>query len=87
MAIYGSWARGDVTQDSDLDVAVISRPGDHDQLLAQLEHWSHYAQRVTGLTPSLVIAETPRRAKGPLWSSIRRNGIVLLSEENPTPAA
>lgn len=60
MALFGAWARGEATDDSDLDVAVIASQGhDDDALLEALEVWSRFAERVTGRHPSLLIAERP----------------------------
>jgi predicted nucleotidyltransferase len=79
MALYGSWARGEDTEDSDLDVAVIAdAQDDRDVLLESLDAWSRFARRVTGRTPSVVIADGLRRARGPLWTSVRRDAIILV---------
>jgi predicted nucleotidyltransferase len=79
MALYGSWVRGEATDESDLDVAVIAGEDiDHDNLLAALEEWSAFAKRVTGRNPSLVVADGPTKARGSLWKSVRRDAIVLL---------
>lgn len=81
MALFGSWARGEATDDSDLDVAVIAGQGhDHDELLEALEVWSRFAERVTGRHPSLLIAERPTTARGPVWTSVRRDAVVLIDE-------
>jgi predicted nucleotidyltransferase len=82
MAIYGSWAREEATVDSDLDVAVVADPSaDHDALLASLDEWAVVAGRVTGRRPSLLIAERPAEARGPVWTSVRRDGITLVDGE------
>lgn len=82
MALYGSWARGEASEDSDLDVAVIAATeGNRDVLLEALDKWSSVAQRVTGRIPSVVIADDSTRAGGPLWDSIRRDAIVLINND------
>lgn len=45
---------------------------------ALLEAWSRFAKRATGRNPSLVIADGARKARGALWSSVRRDAIVLV---------
>jgi predicted nucleotidyltransferase len=79
LALYGSWARGEATDTSDLDVAVIAdEETDDDALLASLEEWSRFAQRVTGRSPSVVVADGPSKARGSPWKSVRRDAIVLI---------
>ena len=82
MALYGSWVHGTARADSDLDVAVIAPPGDdRDKFDTALDQWSSYAERVTGLVASLVVADSRDDAVGPLWDTIRREGVVLLDDE------
>jgi predicted nucleotidyltransferase len=82
MAVYGSWARREASDESDLDVAVIAdASGDRDGLLESLDRWSVVARRVTGRVPSVVVADDPAAASGRLWKSIRRDAIVLVDNE------
>ena len=82
MALYGSWVHGTARPGSDLDVAVIAPPeDDREKFDAALDQWSGYAERVTGLVASLVLADGRDDAVGPLWDTIRREGIVLLGDE------
>jgi predicted nucleotidyltransferase len=79
MVLYGSWARGSAGPNSDLDVAVVA--GDDnasDELLAGLEAWLQFAERVTGLAPSLIVADNADEAIGPLWNSIRHDGVPIV---------
>jgi DNA-binding MarR family transcriptional regulator len=81
MALYGSWAHGTARAGSDLDVAVIAQAGgDRERFDASVEQWSTYAERVTGLVASLVVADDGDDAVGPLWETIRREGVVLVDE-------
>jgi predicted nucleotidyltransferase len=83
MALYGSWVHGAARAGSDLDVAVIAPPGDdRDKFDAALDQWSSYAERVTGLVASLVLADSSDDAVGALWDTIRREGVVLLDDED-----
>ncbi len=81
MALYGSWMHGTARPGSDLDVAVIAPPGDdRDKFDASLDQWSSYAERVSGLIVSLVIAESRDDAVGLLWETIRRESVVLVDD-------
>ena len=62
------------------DIAVIADPSaDHDALLAALERWASLGQRITARRPSLLIADGPAAARGSVWKSVRRDGIVMLN--------
>jgi predicted nucleotidyltransferase len=80
-ALHGSWARGEATEASDLDVAVIADgAGDREALFEALDEWSGLAKHVTGRVPSVVIADDSTQTRGVLWDSIRRDSIVLIDD-------
>lgn len=79
MALFGSWARAEATDGSDLDVAVVAGADlDDDAFLEALETWSRFAERVTSRHPSFLIVDRLTKARGPVWAAVRRDAIVLI---------
>jgi predicted nucleotidyltransferase len=80
LIVYGSHARGDATEDSDLDVLLI-----YDEPVSA----SREIARLVGLLADLniqhnllvtvlpVSAENYKQAKGPFWRNVRREGIPV----------
>lgn len=87
VSVYGSWARGQATTSSDVDVLVILPTGIDDDgletLHASLEEWSSYAMRVCGLPMSLVIVSEDEAsvATGPFWTAIRRDAVLITGRD------
>lgn len=83
--VFGSLARGDAHTGSDIDLLVVRPPGvddDHDPWSTTLEQWREHARRLTG-NPIEILdvssADTSRllRSRRPLWTDIRRHGVVI----------
>jgi predicted nucleotidyltransferase len=85
VVVYGSFARGDSSRDSDIDVVVVRPDGitdDDDPWHDQLEAWRRQAVRLTGNPVELLVvdldaAQRQLRGRRPLWAAIRREGIVV----------
>ena len=80
MWVYGSFARGEATPESDLDVAIVA--SENDRLLSAVDAWCSTAQSLSGLVPSVIIARTQDEAMGDLWRHVRSTGIDLLDRAN-----
>jgi predicted nucleotidyltransferase len=80
IVLYGSWARGEATEDSDIDLAVVLagrvRPG------REIDHMADAATNA-GLKHNVLLSIYPvsqhkyRLHRGPLLSNLRREGIPL----------
>ncbi len=78
--VYGSFARGEATEDSDLDLLLLySRPVDTSReimhlasLLADLN--LRYGMLISVLPVSM---SDYKRAEGPFWRNVRREGMAI----------
>jgi DNA-binding transcriptional ArsR family regulator len=85
ITIFGSFARGEATADSDLDVLVV-RPAlagwDDDGWASSLERWRHGAGRLTGNRVDVVevgeeeVVELVRSRRS-LWQDVVEEGITI----------
>ena len=85
MIVFGSIARGDADQHSDLDVIIV-RPedvdDDDDAWATSLERWQSQAQAITGNTVEVLeVTQAEARTKlsgnAQLWRDVARDGIVV----------
>ncbi len=80
LVLYGSYARGEATPDSDIDVAVIL--DDYENIWTEIKHYGALAQRLC-LRFNVLVALYPieeatwRSELSPLMINIRREGIPL----------
>ena len=86
LAVFGSFARGEAHENSDVDVLVVPPPAAKDdgvQWTAALGHWSDRAARIAGNPVNLLqatVEELPtlvRREREP-WRTIVEEGVVLI---------
>ena len=85
LAVFGSFARGDGHEDSDIDVLAVTPPGprvDDSRWTAALGQWTDRAARIAGNPVNLLEVtgeELPRlvRRKREPWPTIVDEGIVL----------
>ncbi len=89
--VFGSFARGDATSESDLDVLLV-RPDTADEddevWAAGVEDWRLRAARLTGnavevLQVAAVEAASLLRSGRPLWRDLRRDGVVVAGRSLP----
>jgi predicted nucleotidyltransferase len=81
LTIFGSKARGEATEDSDLDVLIIIREGDW-KLKEAIARPGHLAAVGTDVVPSFIVYtvnewEQRRQAETPLWQTVMRDGVAV----------
>jgi len=90
LVLYGSLARGEWTPDSDIDVLVLldnamDAKVERDRVWGLAWELNH---RCDTLVAPLVLAEDEfRRGLSPIFFNIRREGVFLVVQEQPTPLA
>lgn len=86
LAVFGSFARGEAHENSDVDVLVVPPPAalaDTGQWTEALGHWADRAARIAGNPVNLLeatVEELPRlvrRERAP-WRTIRAEAVVLI---------
>ena len=91
LAVFGSFARGEAHENSDVDVLAVPPPGaetDTGRWTATLGQWSDWAARIAGNPVNLVeatLAELPslvRRERAP-WRTIVDEAVVLIGALPP----
>ncbi|MFI5266176.1 MAG: nucleotidyltransferase domain-containing protein [Chloroflexota bacterium] len=91
ITLFGSFARGQAREDSDIDVLVVrpdSVAADHADWIGTLGHWADLAARVAGNPVNLIVAsqgELPLLAKRQrsVWARAARDGVTLLGGALP----
>jgi predicted nucleotidyltransferase len=85
LVIFGSFARGEADEDSDIDVLAVRPRGvalDNDSWTDTLRHWADRSTRLAGNTVNLLdesIEDMPRLLgrRGSVWNEAMRDGILL----------
>jgi predicted nucleotidyltransferase len=85
LVIFGSFARGDADEDSDIDVLAVRARGvalDDHSWTDTLRHWADRSTRLAGNTVNLLdesIEDLPRPVgrRGSVWDQAMRDGILL----------
>jgi predicted nucleotidyltransferase len=91
LVVFGSFARGEAHENSDIDVLVVAPPGaqvDDGRWTAALGRWTDRAARIAGNPVNLIefpVEELPkliRRGREP-WATIVHEGVVLAGDLPP----
>ena len=88
LVVFGSFARGDAHENSDIDVLAVPPSGaqvDHGRWTAALGQWSDRATRIAGNPVNLLEAtmdELPKLVQGERepWRTIVEEGVVLVGD-------
>jgi len=81
IVVFGSKARGDSTEDSDLDLLLVIREGDW-RLKEAIARPGHLLAAGTEVVPSMMVYtltewEQRRRVRAPLWQTVTRDGVPV----------
>lgn len=91
LVVFGSFARGEAHENSDIDVLAVAPPGaqvDDGRWTAALGRWTDRAARIAGNPVNLIeftVEELPRRVRRERepWPTIIREGVVLAGDLPP----
>ena len=81
IVVFGSKARGDSTEDSDLDLLLVIREGDW-RLKEAIARPGYLLAAGTDVVPSMMVYtveewEQRRRGRAPLWQTVTRDGVPV----------
>ena len=87
VALFGSKARGDFDAESDVDVLVLVRDGDHWQRLAEISDLTSQLLLESGVNISPLVCDVTRyrwwaEHHAPIYNSIQRDGVELWTKRN-----
>ncbi|NEE00093.1 nucleotidyltransferase domain-containing protein [Phytoactinopolyspora halotolerans] len=85
LVVFGSFARGTATADSDIDVLTVAPRARTDDLQWQnaVSEWLDSVAELAGNPVADIVVEAdelPERVDEPLWRSIREEGVVLAGQ-------
>ncbi|MET3903937.1 nucleotidyltransferase domain-containing protein [Paenarthrobacter sp. 4246] len=82
VTLFGSAARGDMRNDSDIDLLFIIRDGTGDELYDQIGDLALDVYRLTGNDVRPMIYEASEVRKAPIFDSIMREGVHLYGDRH-----
>ena len=87
VALFGSKARGDFDAESDVDVLVLVRDGDHWQRLAEISDLTSQLLLESGVNISPLVCDVTRYRwwadhHAPIYNSIQCDGVELWTKRN-----